>query len=331
MAQAQAEMAEMRQIFTERAFVTSTALFDTLKLQNSKISAEIIQRYKSMKEFVNISKAARDAIIQRDAEDEAKLAQGIKLAVDKGVIPADVKVEPTTKINVMGKSADAVAAELIKALNGAEQKGCVVVLQGLSGTGKGTTVQKLKETLPKAQTWSNGNVFRSLTLLAATYCEQNDCKLEKALTPVALKSFLGMLTFGKFDGVYDVSIKGLGLDLMVSKVCNTVLKGPKVSKNIPTVAGVTQGEVIAFVANATSILAADGFNVLVEGRAQTLNHLRSPHRFELVLSDDLIIGQRRAAQRVGAMAYGSLKGSGVASDAAVLAAIEAAIKKIAAE
>ena len=48
--------------------------------------------------------------------------------------------------------------------------------------------------------------------------------------------------------------------------------------NIPTVASFTQGEVIQFVANATSTLAADGFNVLVEVRAQTLDHLRSPHR-----------------------------------------------------
>ena len=32
--------------------------------------------------------------------------------------------------------------------------GCVMTLQGLSGTGKGTTVDKLKEKLPNAQTWS---------------------------------------------------------------------------------------------------------------------------------------------------------------------------------
>lgn len=31
----------------------------------------------------------------------------------------------------------------------------------------------LKKKLPNAVTWSNGNVFRSLTLLAATSCEVN--------------------------------------------------------------------------------------------------------------------------------------------------------------
>ena len=46
-----------------------------------------------------------------------------------------------------------------------------MILVGLSGTGKGTTVELLKKKLPKAITWSNGNVFRALTLLVVTHCE----------------------------------------------------------------------------------------------------------------------------------------------------------------
>ena len=42
------------------------------------------------------------------------------------------------------------------------------MLQGLSGTGKGTTVSKLQAALPRAVSWSNGNVFRALTLLAVS-------------------------------------------------------------------------------------------------------------------------------------------------------------------
>jgi hypothetical protein len=77
-------------------------------------------------------------------------------------------------------------------------------IQGLSGTGKGTTVTKLQEKLPNVVTWyrgfkpeqicqmvciflhahahlctlytcfarSNGNLFRSLTLFAVEHCEQ---------------------------------------------------------------------------------------------------------------------------------------------------------------
>ena len=57
-------------------------------------------------------------------------------------------------------------------------------------------------------------------------------------------------------------------------MANTVLKEPKVGKNIPTVAKMTQGEVVKFAAEAAALMRADGCNVLVEGREQTLNHVR---------------------------------------------------------
>ena len=134
-----------------------------------------------------------------------------------------------------------------------------------------------------------------------------------------------MLTFDKFDGEFDVNVKGLGLDLMVSKVQNTILKSKKVGKNIPTVAEFTQGEVIQFVSNATKLMAQDGFNVLVEGRAQTLNYLRTPHRFELVLSDENVIGERRAAQRIAALALNNVKGD---TNDDVQSAVESALNEL---
>ena len=39
-------------------------------------------------------------------------------------------------------------------------------------------------TLPEASTWSNGNCFRALTLLAATHCEQQ--KLEGPVCDIIL-------------------------------------------------------------------------------------------------------------------------------------------------
>mmetsp|Transcript_64966 Transcript_64966/g.115148 ORF Transcript_64966/g.115148 Transcript_64966/m.115148 type:complete len:81 (+) Transcript_64966:198-440(+) len=52
---------------------------------------------------------------------------------------------------------------------------------------------------------------------------------------------------------------------------------------------------------------ADGMNVLMEGRAQTLDYVRTPHRFELLLSQPLVIGKRRAAQRMMGAAQAKLK------------------------
>merc|ERR1719473_2099196 len=92
----------------------------------------------------------------------------------------------------------------------------------------------------------------------------------------------------------------------VSDIEKTVLK--TVGKNIPKVAEVTQGEVVNFVQGALSKMAADGVNVLLEGREQTLNYIRTPHRFELVLEDTNIIGMRQAALVMGAKAYEKEKG-----------------------
>ena len=55
-------------------------------------------------------------VLTRDKEDYAKLAKGIKLAIDKGVVAASVTMEATTKIDVIGKTADQVADEIVKKL-----------------------------------------------------------------------------------------------------------------------------------------------------------------------------------------------------------------------
>lgn len=251
--------------------------------------------------------------------------------MDKGVLPAKVDVEPTTKVLVSGKSADQVAGQIIAKLGDAPSKGCILVLQGLSGTGKGTTVAKLSEKLPKTQTWSNGNIFRSLTLLAVTWAEREGKTLEDALSADNLKAFCDMLEFNKFgdNPNFDVKIEGLGLKYFVSEVEKTVLKDSKVAKNIPLVAEMTQGEVILFVGKALKKMSDAGINVLVEGREQTLNHLRTPHRFELVLADNNIIGKRQAALQVGGKAWEELGKNASADDAAVDAAIEKALTALA--
>jgi hypothetical protein len=215
-----------------------------------------------------------------------------------------------------------------------------------------------------------GNIFRSVTLLAATWCELQPDLVGfdpvKALTNENLESFMTMLSFGKFNGKYDTRIHGLGMDMLVSEVQNTELKSPKVSKNIPTVAEVTQGtwlnmyvvlgdgtassngmesppprtsnitntvtypgEVILFAASAVETMGKDGLFVLLEGREQTVNYVRTPHRFTLILSDDSLIGKRRAAQRLMADALSKVVES--SSDDAVTSALEECLQEMAKE
>ena len=90
-----------------------------------------------------------------------------------------------------------------------------------------------------------------------------------------------------------------------------------------TVANLSQGEVISFAASCADAMRAAGCNVLMEGRAPTLAYVRTPHRFELTLSKPLLIGSRRAAQRIVAKARAALQG--VAAEAADEAAVKGAL------
>merc|ERR1719247_1395238 len=102
----------------------------------------------------------------------------------------------------------------------------------------------------------------------------------------------------KKDAPFDIRINEL-----VSKIANTKLKERKVGVNIPTVAAVTQGEVVKFAADAVTQLGKAGITVLLEGREQTVDYIPSPHRFCLTMSDPMLIGQRRAAQLIAADAF----------------------------
>eukprot|EP00581_Thalassiosira_minuscula_P005189 CAMPEP_0183737966 /NCGR_PEP_ID=MMETSP0737-20130205/53501_1 /TAXON_ID=385413 /ORGANISM="Thalassiosira miniscula, Strain CCMP1093" /LENGTH=336 /DNA_ID=CAMNT_0025972389 /DNA_START=380 /DNA_END=1390 /DNA_ORIENTATION=- len=294
--------------------------YEVLSEQNATTTNAIIEHYATNPEFLALSKSEGDGILQRDDEDASKLQKGIDIAKEKGVLDPDFVPEEYISIDVLGKSPGEVADEILGSVKKGGDGGGVVVLCGLSGTGKGTTVATLKEKLEKEKQvvcWSNGNIFRSVTLLAVTWCEQqSDCngfEPEKALTKENLASFMKMLEFGKFNGKFDTKISGLGLDLLISEVQNTELKVPKVSKNIPTVAEVTQGEVILFASDAIKQMGEDGIFVLLEGREQTVNYVRTPLRFTLTLSDMSLIGKRRAAQRLAAAALAEVN-EGVGED-----------------
>lgn len=71
----------------------------------------------------------------------------------------------------------------------------------------------------------------------------------------------------------------------------------------------------------------DGLFVLLEGREQTVNYVRTPHRFTLILSDETLLGKRRAAQRL--MAAALSKVDETANDTAVADALEECLDEMA--
>ncbi len=138
-----------------------------------------------------------------------------------------------------------------------------------------------------------------------------------------------MLSFEKVNGSWDVVIRGLGLNTSVGEIQNTILKSTKVAVNIPTVARLTQGEVIAFASEALGKLREDGKNVLLEGREQTVDYIPTRYRYTLTLTDPTLVGKRRAAQRIAAAAFSSALFKD--SSAPVEAILDAELRKMAAE
>ena len=81
-----------------------------------------------------------------------------------------------------------------------------------------------------------------------------------------------------------------------------------------------------FAAAAVETMGNDGLFVLLEGREQTVNYVRTPFRFILELSDPSLIGKRRAAQRLMADALERVPDQ--ASEPEILAALDAGLVKM---
>mmetsp|Transcript_37741 Transcript_37741/g.121111 ORF Transcript_37741/g.121111 Transcript_37741/m.121111 type:complete len:448 (+) Transcript_37741:611-1954(+) len=280
--------------------------------------------------FQTLAAAATEASSARDREEDAKLSEGVEFAVERGVLDEDVEVEPVRRIDITGRSAESVADEIYDACLEQDRStssaaqleesssassapsapsssfasvdkdvvGRVVVLQGPGGCGKGTTVAKLLQRFDAAVSWSNGNVFRSLALLASERARRSDKPLAKVLTEDNVKAWIGSPTLDLFPQGYDIAVDGEGITARVSKIANTLLKDPRVTAAVPAVAAYAQGEVLLYADRCVQRMRHDGLSVIVEGRAPALKYVRTPLRFELNVQDFSLLGKRRLANRI---------------------------------
>lgn len=282
----------------------STSLSDMtpelLLRKDDTSSSAVLSMLENDSLFKMMAKKEGVNIMQRDAADDEKLARGIQRSVQKNLLP--VCSPPTARpIDVHGRSAYEVAKEIVGCLS--KKEGNIIVLQGLSGTGKGTTVDKLRSMLPKCVAWSNGNVFRCYTYLVLETLEKLGKNISTEVLvddPSILKDAVDRVKFKMdSDTEYDIVIDGT---TGVKSVENTLLKTTQVSKAVPIVAELTQGEVILLGQDAASKLSSAGFNIILEGRAQTLQYIETKNRFELKVPDITLLGERRVAQIVIARA-----------------------------
>ena len=115
--------------------------YSILKEQNASTSNAIIEHLKENPSFQRLAKFEGDSTVKRDNEDDSKLAKGIAFAQQKGVLDPKHVPQPYTQIDVLGKTPEEVATTIItqvqeKSKETNKTKGSVVVLCGLSGTGK---------------------------------------------------------------------------------------------------------------------------------------------------------------------------------------------------
>ena len=112
--------------------------YDTLKQQNADTSNSIIEHWASSEAFGKLAKFEGDLTVNRDQEDADKLQVGIDYAKEKGVIDPKYVPEPYVNLDVLGKTPDQVAMEILATVDKNSQGGAggVIVLCGLSGTGK---------------------------------------------------------------------------------------------------------------------------------------------------------------------------------------------------
>lgn len=126
-------------IRNKSSIVMSTLSHEILKEQNASTSNAIIEQYKENPLFTKLATFEGNSTLARDKEDDVKLAKGIRFAQQKGVLDPKHKPEPYITIDVLGKTPDQVAGQIMESVESSsskKKKGSVIVLCGLSGTGK---------------------------------------------------------------------------------------------------------------------------------------------------------------------------------------------------
>lgn len=121
-----------------------------LREQSAATSSALIDYFRDSDSFGKLSSFEQTSTIQRDNEDGEKLQLGIDLAKNRGVIDPNFVPEPYLQIDVLGKSPEQVADQILQTVEETTQKeggasssaaGFVIVLCGLSGTGKVGAIQ----------------------------------------------------------------------------------------------------------------------------------------------------------------------------------------------
>lgn len=255
-------------------------------------TTRLLELFQENPSFIKFAQEQFDSLRNRDIKDESMLSAGIKIAKIQGLQKPDVPINKWKKFSVDGRDPPEIAQLILYEIK--QPKGNVIAISGKSGVGKGTIVQELAQSIENSIIWSNGDLFRALTYLARKYypkeCDAGELQtipLEKLSSEIQITS----------KGNVHMILNGRKLNLNEIKI--TELKNPQVEALVPQIANISQKIVIELANNLFHL--NDSQNYIIEGRHQTLDYIYSDFRFELIMEDELLIGKRRAAQKLLAM------------------------------
>jgi cytidylate kinase len=236
------------------------------------------------------------AIISRDKNDRAMLDEQRRLFPD-----SDQVLAKSILINVDKMDAsDALIFMEERIAKKAGVLGRLVIMYGLSGTGKGTLSGMLSKKLAKGVHFSNGDIFRALTYLIRLESMEKESSFDYylgMLTPERVESLLARIQYQSSANGVDYTIKkGPFESVMLSNIRNSALK--TLSPLVPLVATRFPQEVIRFSKLVVDDMLNRGMDVVLEGREDTIYHYEADQQFELKLENKEIIGERRVVQRV---------------------------------
>ncbi|MFH1429200.1 MAG: hypothetical protein ABIH39_05595 [Candidatus Margulisiibacteriota bacterium] len=277
-----------------------TSFQNVLEERSFKSTSLIIKLLEANSRFLVIARATAEEVIKRDEDDNAELGLGITESINAGIIKTVLNNPPYTKVLAGLRTPEEIAGEILSKCDLLAAENNLILLYGASGTGKGTAVAALSSIVPNSIAWSNGSVFRSLAFLAIQWHKEQHIDFNPASLSMDLVNKLAKsLSYEKNkEDIFDIRIHCGDIDYWVGDVKNTILNSAEVSKNTPAVARYAQGVVIYFALEAIGKLKQAGYVVILEGRKATLDCFPGINRFELVLKDPLLIGKRRAAQRI---------------------------------
>jgi|GEM_PF-5075678 len=214
------------------------------------------------------------AIKDRDAKDARLekinrtklLALGLKLYRPRRVLTID-----TGKVEGVDRVVGQIKSKLKKS-------DCVITLEGVSGSGKSATAERLAERI-KAVRFSFGELFRYLT-----YLKSADSKIA---WPAVFKKLHYRFSGGRL-ALWNGWVN-------VSRTLADELRRPEIEAMVPKVAEVTQKPALELFAREITELSKSGRKIVIEGRAFTLDFLPSDVRVKL-RCDTRIRAKRRLKQ-----------------------------------